>query len=339
MPSGLTMKDVAKKAGVSLGTVSNVINNIPSVKEENRQKVLAAMEEMQFIPNMMAKQLRSSQSSIVGLILPTIQNPYYAALAEGVSSAADACEYSTMLFVNDRDPDKEIRMLGDLVSSRVAGVIIAKSSLPIDLMEEYSKRTSIVLLDSMMYSNLKVDVVSTTDYEVLMAAVKYVREMGHSRIAYMAGDMIFTSAVNRMEGFKAAMHNYKLKIPEEYITEDNYSLESGYARGVALLSLTYPPTAIICANDILALGVYQAAEELHIKIPEQLSVIGCDNTTLAHFVTPRLTTIDQQMHAQGAAAVQLLMKRLKNPSMNEMPRTYILQAQLIEKNSCAPVKE
>lgn len=339
MRKGLTMKDVAEKAGVSLGTVSNVINNLPSVKEENRKKVLAAMEELQFIPNMMAKQLRSSQSRVIGLILPTIQNPYYATLAEGVSNEADACEYSTMLCVNNRDLDKEIRMLNALVSSRVAGVIIAKSSLPIDLIEEYSKRTSIVLLDNMMYSNLKVDVVATTDYEVIMSAVKYLREMGHTRIAYVAGDMKFSSAVNRMEGFKDAMHNFKMKIPEEYISEGSYTLESGYKRGIKLLSIINRPTAVICANDMLALGIYQAAEELHIKIPEQLSVIGCDNTALAHFVTPRLTTIDQQMHAQGAAAVQLLIKRLRSSGVNEAPRTYIIKAQLVENDSCAPVKE
>ena len=337
MAKGLTMKDVAKKAGVSLGTVSNVINNLPSVKEENRQKVLAAMEELNFIPNMMAKQLRSSQSRIIGLVLPTVQNPYYSALAESVYSEAYDCEYSTMLCISDRDLNKEIRVINELVSSRVAGVIIAKSSLPEKTLEEYSKRTSIVLLDSMVHTNLKVDVVTTTNYEAMVTAVKYLYEIGHKRIAYVAGDMKFVSAAERMKGFKDAMNSYRLQIPGEYITEDSYTLESGYARGLKLLTQLDRPTAIICANDMIALGIYRAAGELRIKIPEQLSVIGCDNTAPAHFVTPRLTTIDQQIHLQGITAVQLLMERLKNPQKSEMPRTYVINTHMVVQDSCAPV--
>jgi LacI family transcriptional regulator len=155
----------------------------------------------------------------------------------------------------------------------------------------------------------------------------------------MAGDIVFSSAENRLEGFKDALQNYKLKMPEEYITKGEYSLESGYERGLKLLSHANRPTAVICANDLIAVGLYKAAEEIGIKIPEQLSVIGCDNTMLAALVSPRLTTIDQQMHAQGAAAVQLLMKRLKNPDKSEMPRTYMIQARLVENGSCAQAND
>ena len=328
------MKDVARLAGVSLGTVSNVINNKAGVKAANQEKVQEAMRQLQFVPNMTAQQLRSNQSSVIGLILPTITNPYYSEVAQSVSNEAGANGMSTLLCVTNRSVEEEIRIFSELVSRRVLGIIAVKSALPPDQLEEYSKQVRIVLIDCMPAAELYVDVVNTTNYDAVADAVRYVNGLGHTKIAYMAGDMVFQSAVQRMEGFRSGMKASRLAVSEESISVGDYSRESGYQRGKELLRAVSRPTAVICANEMMAGGLYQAAEELGLRIPEDLSVVGGDNTMLAGIISPKLTTIDQMSDQQGKTAVKLLLKRLRG-DFSEMARTYILQTSLVMNQSCA----
>ncbi len=330
----VTMKNVARLAGVSLGTVSNVINNYSSVKDENRKKVQKAMEDLKFVPNMMAKQLRSNRSSVIGLILPTISNPYYPIVAQGVSDEATAKGYSTLLCMTNRNSKEEVRILNELLSRQVAGIIIAKSQLRYDELCEYSKKIKIVLLDYLSYPSIEVDAIATTNYEGTLEAVRYICRLGHRNIAYMAGDLQYESANQRLQAYRDGLRQQGLENVQENVSVGQYSMESGYERGLALLSQKNRPTAVLCANEMIAVGLYQAAEQLNIKIPQDLSVIGCDHTMLSVSLSPKLTTIDQQMQAQGSLAVSLLLEEPQPGQYQKENGVYVLKTQFIENQSC-----
>lgn len=337
MSDNITMKDVAQLAGVSLGTVSNVINNNSGVKKANRDRVDAAMRELEFVPNMVAKQLRSSKSSVIGLMIPTILNPYYPLLAQGISDAAAASEINLFLCITNRDAREELRMLNELIARQVIGIAIAKSCLTFEQLREYSKRTQIVLLDNLPYQSLQTDVVSTDNYDAVKNAVGYLCKLGHQKIGYLAGDLAFCSAIERQRGFVDGICAHGLELKEDYMIQNSYTIEGGLQAGTEMLLQKNRPTAIICANEMIAAGLYRAARSLNIRIPDDLSVIGCDNTMLAEIATPRLTTIDQQVQNQGLCAVRALIGKLAGNASDGI-KNHIVSSELIQRDSCSSPK-
>lgn len=335
------MKDVAKLAGVSLGTVSNVINKNPCVKEGNRAKVLAAMERLDFVPNFAAKQLRSSRSGVVGLLLPVLTNPYYMAIAYGVSEEAALCGNRILLCSTNRNAEEEATLLEELIARQAAGIIIAKPALSADRLKDYARKVHIVLLDQPAGNPLDLDTVQTDNHRAMMDAVEYLYGLGHTKIAFLGGDLSSASAAERLRGFRDGMARKKLPVPKGYESCENYSLESGYQRALGLIGLECPPTAMICGNELLALGVYRAAEELGLHIPEDLSVVGCDNTLLADVVTPKLTTIDQQMLRQSTMAMDLLNQRLTESEADGFApcRRCVIEAPIRLHDSCQAVPQ
>lgn len=334
----ITMNDVAKKAGVSLGTVSNVINDKPGVKEINRQKVLKAMEDLDYIPNKAAQSFKTRRSNTFGLIIPTITNPYYPAIAQGVAETSVRFGYQTILSHSERKYEADLRNLETLIGNRPAGIILVKPLLSEDEISRYAQHAPIVLIDRKADFTGNYDVIMTNNYQGSVDAVNHLYELGHRKIAYIAGDMTFLSSVLRIDGFLQAMSNHRLRAIAE-IPDGSFSWEYGRQRAIELLQSSDRPTAIVCANDLIALGVYKAARSLNIRIPEELSVVGCDDIDLCQLVYPELTTVYQPKYEQGELAVRILVEQLeREQSRIRQGNTYLLPTRLIVRASTARVQ-
>jgi DNA-binding LacI/PurR family transcriptional regulator len=334
----ITIKDVAKLAGVSLGTVSNVVNGLGSVKKENREKVLKAMEELKYIPNLTAQTLKTNKSKTLGLILPTIANPFYPAVAKGIEDIANRMGYTVVLCNSDRGTVKEEQYIEMLISTRAAGVIIIKSRLTEEQLNYYSGKISITLVDSRaeMTGNLdRIDMIEAENYEGSFKAVEYLQyNLNHSKIAYISGDLSAKSDFDRLNGYKDAMKAGGIELNEKYIKKGDFKWESGYDHAIELLTMKDKPTAICCGNDMTAVGVMKAARKLEIDVPRELSVIGFDDIDLCELTMPPLTTVKHPKYEQGEKAARVLLDKIKNKE-NHMVKNYVLSTELKVRESTA----
>jgi DNA-binding LacI/PurR family transcriptional regulator len=328
----ITIKDVAERAGVSIGTVSNVINGSQTVKQVNKEKVLKAMEDLQFIPNMTAQCLKTNQSKTIGLVLPTIVNPFFAEVVKGVEDTANTIGYTSILCNTDRNKSREERYIEMLISKRAAGVIIFKSELSEDEISNYSRRIKIVLIDRGVGMKPNVDMIDAANYEGVVKAVEYLNELNHSKIAYITGTLISQSDADRLKGYKDTLIKNSIVIMEDYIRQGDFTWESGFQLGKELLKIENPPTAICCSNDMMAIGVIKAAAEMGIKVPEELSVIGFDNIDICELITPNLTTINHPKYEQGQKAAKVLFDAIKQGD-NHTPQYNVVSTELKIRNS------
>lgn len=335
----VTIKDVAKRAGVSLGTVSNVVNGLQSVKKENREKVLKAMEELEYIPNFTAQTLKTNKSKTIGLILPTIVNPFYPAVAKGVEDTANRLGYNVILCNSERDAIKETHYMDMLISTRAAGVILIKSKMTDEQISQYSKKITLILVDSRPDFKENIDMIEAANYEGSFKAVEYLLyTLNHIKIAYISGDLKTKSDIDRLNGYKDAVKGKAHEINEEYIKVGDFKWESGYNYAIELLSMKNRPTAICCGNDLMAIGVIKAARKLGIKVPEELSVVGFDDIDMCELIIPALTTVRQPKYDQGDKAARVLFDKIKNGDRH-VEKNYVLSTDLMIRQSTAKCYE
>lgn len=335
----VTIKDVAKRAGVSLGTVSNVINGIKSVKKENREKVLKAMEELEYIPNFTAQTLKTNKSKTIGLILPTIVNPFYPAVAKGIEDQANRLGYNVILCNSERNVIKETHYMDMLISTRAAGVILVKSRMANDQIAQYSKKITMILVDSRPDFEENIDIIEAANYEGSFKAVEYLLyHLNHSRVAYISGDLNTKSDIDRLNGYKDAILGKRLELNEEYIKVGDFTWESGYNNAMQILSLKNRPTAVCCGNDMMAIGVIRAARHMGIRVPEQLSVIGFDDIDMCELITPPLTTVRHPKYEQGEKAARVLFDKIKHNDKH-IEKNYVLSTDLRIRESTAKCHE
>ncbi len=330
-----TIKDVARLAGVSLGTASNVLNGKESVKPESREKVYQAMKELDFQYNMAASSLRTKATKNMGLIIPTITNPYYPELARGAEDGARKAGCTLFLCNSDRKTEKEKEYIDALLSRRTDGLILVKTSLEKEELEALSHRTTLVLVDYREESQ-NFSVVNMDDTAGVMQGMGLLRKKGHSRIAFISGLMDSYSSQCRIEAYKSCMEQWQLPGRQEYIVSGDYSWLSGYQAAKKLLELKEPPTAIFAANDIMAMGAIKAASEMGIQVPRQLSVLGYDDIEMSNLCTPPLSTIHQPKYQVGVEAVRLLMGALGKQPVTE--RLIWMQPRVIERDSVSEIE-
>ena len=311
-----TMKDVAKEAGLSLGTVSNVINNLSTVTEENRMKVMEAIKKLKYRPNIAARTLKTNTSKSIGLIIPDITNPFYPELARGVEDAAREFGYTVFLCNNDRDAIKERQYSDAFVEKNVDGIILVKSSLTYSVLNEIAEKCKIVLID---YSgeNPQFDSIDVDDYKGAIQAMTFLHQNSHQRIAFIGGVPDSKSSKSRMQAYVNFLNEKKLKIDDLLIKEGRFDWQSGYNAALELLNLPIPPTAIFAANDLMAIGAIKAIRERHLQVPYDISVIGYDDIGMAALCTPELTTIRQPKYEMGTLSVEMLIKRVENAIVEE----------------------
>jgi len=305
----LNMRDVARLAGVSTGTVSAVINDKGGVSIRLVKKVKAAMEALDYRPNQVARSLKVQQTHTIGMVVPDVSNPFFTDVMHGVEDEARRNGYSVILCNANEDPELERSQLEMLFSRRVDGVLLAPTSSRVGEERLTQRRFPLVLFDRIPPGFAGAAVV-TDSLSAAHAAAHHLISLGHVRIAIIAGRLDLTNGLDRLEGFRKALQEAHLPLREEYLRKGNFQLESGYRCGLELMQLPQPPTAVFCCNNKMTLGLMRALGELRIPCPERVSVLGFDDFEWAANFSPRLTTIAQPTKEMGKQATAMLVGKM-----------------------------
>jgi LacI family transcriptional regulator len=303
--SKYTMKDVARLAGVSVTTVSVVINQTLPVSEARRKKVYAAMKALDYYPDAIARSLKTGRTRVVGIVVPDVTNAFYPEVVRGIEDAAQRLGYSVLLCDSNEDPVREQEHLKTLFSQRVDGILIGCCTDSTASATLKGRSVPIVFIDRLPPVAIKGSI-STDNEQAAAMATRYLLSLGHTRIALLAGHTGLTPHRDRMEGFRSAMQEAGLPIRDEYLVTGQIQIPDGFEAGRDLLHLPVPPTAIMVSNNKLLLGVLQAFEEENIRIPEQVSVLGFDDYIWNRYFNPSITAVAQQTFAMGHQGFELL---------------------------------
>jgi LacI family transcriptional regulator len=335
-----TIRDIARLAGVSVATVSGVLNNKPTVKPALVDRVKKAMEALDYHPDHVARSLRVRRTCTVGMVIADVTNPFFTEVIRGVEKEAQSNGYSVILCDANEDPALERHYLSTLFSRRVDGVLLAPTSSPSAQESRIHKRFPIVLIDRIPLG-FTGDAVMTDNFGGAYDGTRHLIELGHRQIAIISGQLNFSNGLDRLDGFRKALQEQHLALPDEYFQRGDFQLESGYRCGLELMRLSMPPTAIFSCNNRMTLGLMRALSEVHVHCPEAVSVLGFDDFEWSAYFTPRLTTIAQPAYEMGTRAMQILLRRLQAPAENngiadEIPGTTVrLKAELRVRDSTA----
>jgi DNA-binding LacI/PurR family transcriptional regulator len=307
------MKDIARIAGVSLGTVSNVLNETAGVREPVRQRVLKAVQAAGYQPSQLARALRRDKTDMIGMIIPDITNPFFPGVVRGAEDVAFSNGYRLILCNSDNDHSKELVHLNELRTYLPAGLIVIPSNFS-DLTaqaEIYRKAgTGVVCIDRLP-KNWSGDSVTADNEEGAYNATRYLFQMGHSRLGVITGPLHLTNAQERLSGFKRAVREAKLHLSPEYVQEATFDKAGGFSKALVLLRLIPRPTAIVAGNDLIALGALLAIREAGLRCPEDVSLMGFDDLDLAEITNPSLSSVSQSGYQLGTTAARILLDRLE----------------------------
>lgn len=332
------MVDVARLAKVSIATVSAVINNKGGVSAELTRRVQEAMEALDYHPDQIARSLKVGKTHIIGMVVPDITNPFFTEVVEGLDKEALLNGYSLILCNSGDDPKREQDQLNMLFSRRVDGVILACADSSNAYDRLIRRRFPLVFVDRIP-PGFSEGAVITDNVEATWKATHHLIELGHTRIAIIAGHLNLSSGFGRVEGFRKAMQEAHLTVREDYFCRGDFQIESGYRYGMELMRLAEPPTAILACNNKMTLGLMRAISELGISCPKKVSILGFDDFEWAANFSPSLTCIAQPTREIGMQAMKMLLGKLnQSPEQIETQsnRLITLKAELRIRESTAP---
>jgi LacI family transcriptional regulator len=331
-----TMRDVARLAGVSIATVSAVINSSANVSSERKVRVEAAMAALDYHPDEVARSLKTGRTNVIGVVIPDITNAFYPEVVRGIEEAARETGYSVLLCDSSEDAAEERNHLSSLFSRRVDGVLLAccANSTAYDTM--LRRRFPMVFVDRVPAAAAE-GTVSTDNVQAGYAGASHLIELGHKRIAMLVGHLGLSPHRDRLEGFRKAMQESHLPIHEEYLSCNGIAIENGILAGRDLLNLAAPPTAIMVSNSKLLFGLIQALDEKKVNIPDQVSVISFDDYIWNRYFSPSLTTVAQDTNELGRRSFQLLLQIMNRRDGEELSEKHVrLPAELRIRTSTAP---
>ncbi|GAC1312962.1 MAG: LacI family DNA-binding transcriptional regulator [Chloroflexota bacterium] len=328
-----TVEDIARAAGVSVATVSRVLNSNPKVAQATRRRVLKILDDVGYAPNNLARNLRARALRVFGLVIPDIRNPVYTSLHRGVEDVARGAGFFVLLANTDEQPERQADYLRMLLAERVAGVILVPAAgtqaQPVRAL--IRANIPVVALDRPL-PDLDVDAVRPDRARGVELAVEHLLAHGHRAIGLVNGPRELASAIERAHAFAAALHAHGLESRSEWEACGDFREQGGYAAARALLGREDRPTALVVANNLMALGTMRAALGLSLRVPDDVAMIAFDDTEWAPYLAPPLTTVAHPTHAIGRMAAELLERRLADP--NAAIATVLLPPRLIVRNSC-----
>lgn len=330
------MKQIAEKAGVSLGTVSNVLNSSAVVRESTRRKVMDAVEAAGYRPSQLARGLRRDKTNMIGMVIPDITNPFFPAVVRGAQDVAFAHGYQLILCNSDNDPNTEISHLDALRAYLPAGLIVIPSSLSelTAKAEAYVKSGMAVVCVDRLPRDWKGDTITSNNRKGAYEATIHLLDQGHRRLAMIGGPRQFSNVHDRLLGFLRATRERKVVVSAASIQESTFDQQSGYAKAMFLLRLIPRPTAILAGSDMIAFGALRAIHESGLRCPEDISLVGFDNLDLAETMSPPLSSVSQPGYQMGSMAASFLIDRVRGNS--EPPRHVVLKTSLEVRGSVAP---
>ncbi len=307
-----TMKDVAQLSGVSIATVSRVINKSGYIDKETEKRVLSAIQELNYTPNHLARSLIKRRTQTLGLILPDITNPFFPLLARAIEDTAQQNKYSVMYCNSDNDILKLSKSFKLLRDRSVDGIIIAGDLNRDHVQDLYQYNIPIVVIDSNM-GDAPVHQVYTDNVLGARMAVGHLLDQGYRRVAHIRGEWKASTAQNRHQGYMDALKERNIPYDPILVQPGDYQIQSGYEAMLRLLALASPPDAVFAANDLMAMGAINAILEHQLRIPEDIGVVGFDDIPLTKVVQPPLTTIRQSIYDMGVISTKLLLESIETP--------------------------
>jgi LacI family transcriptional regulator len=327
-----TLKDVAERAEVSTATVSHVINETRFVSEELKARVYQAMRELNYRPNAIARSLRRRKTHNLGMIVPDISYPFLAEVARGVEDAGFELGYNVILCDSDGDLEMEANTIELLQEKKVDGIIFVAAGESSSHVQALIEQGMPVVVCDRELPGVEVDTVIADNVGSGYQATEHLIGLGHRRIGCIAGPQELGISHKRVEGYKQALEQHGLPLREESTVRGDFRCQGGYEVMRELLALDEPPTAVFACNDLMAMGAICAASQKKLRIPQDVAIVGCDDIALASFTNPSLTTVAQPKHEMGAAAVEMLVERIKDKS--KPPTRRLLPTELVIRDSC-----
>ncbi|SBT40527.1 LacI family DNA-binding transcriptional regulator [Micromonospora auratinigra] len=328
-----TIDEVAAAAGVSKTTVSHVLSGNRPVAAATRARVEQVIAELGFQPSSVARSLKASRSHTVALVVPDVTNPFYPALARGLQSSLEADGYLNLLADTHGDPGRERIFIADAVARRVDGIVLAGLALSsADLAATVRAGIPVVSVGGQL-ADAGIDVVTADDARIAADAVRYLAGRGHQRIATVAGAQGNPPGRARLDGFRRGLTEAGLRADADLQIVSDWTRDGGFEGTAGLLALPYPPTAVFCANDLMAIGALDAARAAGVDVPSGLAVIGVDDIDAAALVDPPLTTMKIPAFDIGHTTGSLLLERIRAPRRHIPRRSVLVGHQLITRRS------
>ena len=337
-----TLKDVAKKSGVAVGTASAVINNKPWVSEKTRQRVLQAIKELNYQPNQLARNLRTQRTNTIGVIVPDITNPFFPQIIRNIGALAHKYGYSIILCDSNEDYQLGIEAFHVLLDKKVDGIILIGGVVPKrELVKYLDKKHPLIVVIERDYGIPEIATVVVDAIKGGYLATKHLLDLGYNKIGIITGplddDDFYRGSFGRYEGYKKALKEYKISFNPEIVKQGDFSLNGGYKAMKQFLENNSQVQAIFAFNDLMAIGAMEAIKEKGLRIPEDIAVVSYDDIPEASYVFPTLTTIRLPKAQLGRMAVEILLNHTKKKP--EFSIKKVLPLELITRQSCgAPLK-
>jgi LacI family transcriptional regulator len=329
----MDIREIAKRARVSTATVSRVVNHVPTVNPQMAKRVWNVVEELGYYPNTQARALVSGRSRIFGLIISDITNPFFPEIVQGFETIAVQHRYEILLSSTGHDPKRMESSVRRMIERRVEGVAVLTFGLEESLLEHLQvRKVPLVFVDvgpqRPWISNIRIDYLHG-----IRQAVQHLAALRHGRIAFISGPLRLRSAATRQQAFLRSMREIGLEADPALLVEGDHTMEGGMTAFAKLLAQSAPPTAVICSNDMTAIGVMRKSHEAQIAIPRDLSVVGFDDIRLAQFVIPPLTTIQMSQAELARLAFNALMTDVEREVPSPNGTEYVLKTNLVLRQS------
>jgi len=331
MKKYITIKDIAKMAGVSINTVSRALNNKPDVSEETKKKILKIAKELGYVRNFTASSLRQKQTKTVGVVIADSSNPFYAEVLKGIESAARKYGYQIILMNTDRIYKREEEAIRILLERRVDGLLISPVQDKNDDIKYLVDKGTPLVIVGRHFDDIKVDEIHSDEIKGGYIATKHLINRGCRKILMISGFSFKSAARMRLEGYKKALEESRLDYDEEYVIISDIDMKDGYNAVYEAKKKGLVFDGIFCYNDMMAFGAMKALKELGYRIPEDVAVVGYDDIMFSSLVCPPLTTIRIKKFEMGFEAFRMLLQRLKG--LRKKVKRKILDVELVVRES------
>ncbi|QAY65481.1 catabolite control protein A [Paenibacillus protaetiae] len=334
----VTIYDVAREAGVSMATVSRVVNNNPNVKPATRKKVYEAIERLGYRPNAVARGLASKKTTTVGVVIPDISNSIFAEVARGIEDIANMYHYNIILCNADKKKEKEIRVINTLLEKQVDGLLFMGGAVTEEHEQAFRTANVPIVLCATTDEKGQIPSVDIDHEAAAYDAVGKLISNGHTRIAMISGTLQDpANGYARFQGYKRALQDAGLPYDDEIVRVGNYRYESGVEAMKYFVELADRPTAVFAATDEMAIGAIHCIQDSGLHVPEDISVISVDNSRMASMVRPQLTAVAQPMYDIGAVSMRLLTKLMKKENVER--GTVVLPHEIVERQSVGGISK
>jgi DNA-binding LacI/PurR family transcriptional regulator len=334
----VTIKDVAKLADVAPSTVSRVIANSSRISEKTKKKVRDAMEQLGYHPNFIARSLASQTTKAIGLVMPSstdkvFQNPFFPIVLSGISEAANERRYALHMTTGKTEDEIFDGVVDMVQGGRVDGVVLLDSKVEDRILSYLQQRKFPFVVIGKPFKHVEeITHVDNDNYRAAKEITEYLITLGHEAIAFIGGKLNLVVTVERLLGYEKAIKDAFLPLQSEYIIHEEFLREGGQEAVRELMSLKRPPTALVVADDLMALGVLNTLDEMGIKVPDEISIISFNNVLLAEMSKPPLTSVDIGIFELGFEAAKSLMQKIENPK--EPIKRIIIPYELVIRQSC-----